>query len=702
MTKQVFKKIINNRKLIVEHGQLAKQASGSVLIRYGETVVLVTATVNNKVSEADFFPLTVVFQEKLYSVGKIPGGFLKREGKPSEYGTLSARLIDRALRPLFSENFRNEVQIVINVLAVDNDNDVRIVSLFAASLALSISKIPFAEPVAGTLVMIDQKNNIIINPSLKQLNDGQMELIVAGMANAINMVEARAKEVSENLILKAILTGHGVIRELITFQNEIIAKVGVSKMAVELFQVRQEIMTYVNENYAKELVTAAQIKTKIKRYDTINFLTEQAISHYLIPSSITEKEQKRLITELKTTLHDIVRQEVRRQIIIDKTRLDGRNIDQIRPLSSEIDILPVVHGSALFTRGETQVLSVVTLGALGENQIIDGITNEEGKRFMHHYNFPPFSVGETGWMGPPSRREIGHGALGEKALSQIIPNEKVFPYTIRIVSEVLESNGSTSQASICAATLALMAAGVPITAPVVGVAMGLVKEGENYTILTDIQGMEDHLGDMDFKVAGTATGICALQMDIKITGIDKAILKETLMAAKKARLTILENVLATIATPRSELAPTAPKMKTFMIPVDKIRKVIGPNGKMITAIIEKSDDVKIDIEDGGQVTIYHKATTAIEKAYQLIKAIAIPVTIGEEIIGTVVKVEKFGIFVNLKENVDGLIHISKLSDKHVKKAENIVQLNDNVKVKILEINEKGKINLQLIEIIPKK
>ncbi|WP_425378688.1 polyribonucleotide nucleotidyltransferase [Spiroplasma endosymbiont of Polydrusus pterygomalis] len=702
MAKQVFKKIINNRKLIVEHGQLAKQASGSVLVRYGETVVLVTATVNNKVSEADFFPLTIVFQEKLYSIGKIPRGLLKREGKPSEYGTLSARVIDRSLRPLFSENFRNEVQIVINVLAVDNDNDVRIVSLFAASLVLGISKIPFAGPVAGTLVMVDQKNNIIINPSLEQLNDGQMELIVAGTVDAINMVEAGAKEVSENLMLQAILTSHEIIQELIAFQNEIIAKVGVPKMAVELFQVRPEIMTYVDENYAKELVTAAQIKTKIKRYETIEFLTEQAISHYPVPSSLAEKEQKKLITELKTALHDIVRQEVRRQIIIDKTRLDGRNLDQIRPLSSEIDILPVVHGSALFTRGETQVLSVVTLGTLGEKQIIDGITDEEGKRFMHHYNFPPFSVGQTNRMGPPSRREIGHGALGEKALSQIIPNEKVFPYTIRIVSEVLESNGSTSQASICAATLALMAAGVPITAPVVGIAMGLVKEGKNYTILTDIQGMEDHLGDMDFKVAGTATGICALQMDIKIAGIDKTILKEALMAAKKARLTILENVLAAIATPRSELAPTAPKMKTFIIPVDKIREVIGPGGKMIIAIIEKSDDAKIDIEDDGQVTIYHKATTAIEKAYQLIKAIVTPVTIGEEIIGPVVKIEKFGVFVNLKESVDGLIHISKLSDKNVEKAEDIVQLNDNVKVKVLEINEKGKIKLQLMEILPKK
>ncbi|WP_338964269.1 MULTISPECIES: polyribonucleotide nucleotidyltransferase [unclassified Spiroplasma] len=702
MAKQVFKKIINNRQLIVEHGQLAKQASGAVLIRYGETVVLVTATVSNKVSETDFFPLTVIFQEKLYSVGKIPGGFLKREGKPSEYGTLSARVIDRALRPLFSENFRNEVQIIINVLAVDNDSDVRIASLFGASLALGISKIPFAGPVAGALLTVDQKQNIIVNPTLEQLNTGQMELIVTGTTDAINMVEAGAKEVSEATMLEAILRGHKVIVELVAFQNEIIAKVGQPKMDVTLFTVRSEIIAYVNEHYATKLIAAAQIKEKVLRYEAIQGLTEQALEHYPIANDITEKDRQRIILELKTALYDVVRQEVRRQILIDKTRLDNRRLDEIRPLTSEIDILPVVHGSALFTRGETQVLSVVTLGALGENQIIDGITDEDGKRFMHHYNFPPFSVGETGRMGPPSRREIGHGALGEKALLQIIPSEKVFPYTIRIVSEVLESNGSTSQASICAATLALMAAGVPITAPVVGIAMGLVKEDDNYTILTDIQGMEDHLGDMDFKVAGTAQGICALQMDIKIAGINETILQEALLAAKKARLQILDNVLATIAAPRTQLAPTAPKMKTFMIPVDKIREVIGPGGKMITAIIEKADDVKIDIEDDGQVTIYHKDYPAIEKAYELIKAIAMSVEIGAEMTGPIVKIEKFGAFVNLKENVDGLIHISKLAEKRVEKTEDIVQLNDLVKVKVLEVDGKGRIKLQLLEVLPKK
>ncbi|MBW3058611.1 polyribonucleotide nucleotidyltransferase [Spiroplasma poulsonii] len=702
MTKQVFKKIINNRQLIVEHGQLAKQASGAVLIRYGETVVLVTATVSNKVSETDFFPLTVIFQEKLYSVGKIPGGFLKREGKPLEYGTLSARVIDRALRPLFSENFRNEVQIIINVLAVDNDSDVRIASLFGASLALGISKIPFAGPVAGALLTVDQKQNIIVNPTLEQLNTGQMELIVTGTTDAINMVEAGAKEVSEATMLEAILRGHKVIVELVAFQNEIIAKVGQPKMDVTLFTVRSEIIAYVNEHYATKLIAAAQIKEKALRYEAIQGLTEQALEHYPIANDITEKDRQRIILELKTALYDVVRQEVRRQILIDKTRLDNRRLDEIRPLTSEIDILPVVHGSALFTRGETQVLSVVTLGALGENQIIDGITDEDGKRFMHHYNFPPFSVGETGRMGPPSRREIGHGALGEKALLQIIPSEKVFPYTIRIVSEVLESNGSTSQASICAATLALMAAGVPITAPVVGIAMGLVKEDDNYTILTDIQGMEDHLGDMDFKVAGTAQGICALQMDIKIAGINETILQEALLAVKKARLQILDNVLATIVAPRTQLAPTAPKMKTFMIPVDKIREVIGPGGKMITAIIEKADDVKIDIEDDGQVIIYHKDYPAIEKAYELIKAIAMPVEIGAEMTGPIVKIEKFGAFVNLKENVDGLIHISKLAEKRVEKTEDIVQLNDLVKVKVLEVDSKGKIKLQLLEVLPKK
>ncbi|WP_425379768.1 polyribonucleotide nucleotidyltransferase [Spiroplasma endosymbiont of Stenodema calcarata] len=702
MAKQVFKKIINNRNLIVEHGQLAKQASGAVLVRYGETVVLVTATVSNKVSETDFFPLTVVFQEKLYSVGKIPGGFLKREGKASEYGTLSARVIDRALRPLFSENFRNEVQIIINVLAVDNDSDVRIASLFGASLALGISKIPFAGPVAGALVTVDQQQDIIANPTLEQLNNGQMELIVAGTADAINMVEASAKEVPEATMLEAILVGHNIITELVAFQNEIIAKVGQPKMAVTLFTVRPEITDYVENNYAAKLVGAAQIREKAIRNEIIENLIADALENYPLAKEISEKEQQRLIVELKTALYDVIRQEVRRQILIDKTRLDGRQLSEIRLLTSEIDILPVVHGSALFTRGETQILSVVTLGALGENQIIDGITDEEGKRFMHHYNFPPFSVGEIRRMGPPSRREIGHGALGEKALLQIIPSEKTFPYTIRIVSEVLESNGSTSQASICAATLALMAAGVPITAPVVGIAMGLIKENDNYSILTDIQGMEDHLGDMDFKVAGTAQGICALQMDIKISGINKIILEEALLAAQKARFQILDNVLATIAAPRSELAPTAPKMKTFMIPVDKIREVIGPGGKMITVIIEKADDVKIDIEDDGQVTIYHKDYAAIMKAYELIKAIAMPVEIGSEMTGPVVKIEKFGAFINLKENVDGLIHVSKLAEKRVEKVEDIVQLNDIVKVKVLEVDSKGKIKLQLVEVLSKK
>ena len=701
MDKKVYETILNGRKLIVEYGQLAKQAVGSVLVRYGDTVVLVAVTLSDQSSESNFFPLTVVFQEKLYSVGKIPGGFLKREGKPSEYATLSARVIDRALRPLFSEDFRNEVQVVINVLAVDNDNDMRIAALFAASLAISISPIPFNGPIAGALVTIDNNGRIIINPTLDELNNGKMELIVAGTRDAINMVEAGCQEISEDLVLAAILKGHDVVKELILFQDQIVQAVGKQKMQVELFSIRQEIQDFVNANYQQALITAANIASKQERYHQIENINNTALMVYEEKQYKNEKEKKRVMLELNTCLHNVVRDEVRRQITMDKKRLDGRKVDEIRSLTSEIDLLPVVHGSALFTRGETQVMTIVTLGALGENQIIDGITDEEGKRFMHHYNFPPFSVGETRRMGPPSRREIGHGALGEKALAQIIPSEKVFPYTIRLVSEVLESNGSTSQASICASTLALMAAGVPISAPIAGIAMGLVMENDHYTILTDIQGMEDHLGDMDFKVAGSEKGICALQMDIKIMGISAEILQEALLAAKKARKVVLANMLATIATPRNHLAPTAPKMKTFMIPIDKIREVIGTGGKVISALIEKSDGVKIDIEDDGKITIYHKNYESIEKAYQFIKDIVWPVAVGEEYEGKVVKIEKFGAFVNLKEGVDGLIHISKLSDKHVGKTENIVNLNDLVRVKVLEINAKGKIKLGLVKIISK-
>ncbi|WP_041611901.1 polyribonucleotide nucleotidyltransferase [Spiroplasma chrysopicola] len=702
MAKQIFKKIINNKEITVEHGQLAKQASGSILIRLGKTVILATATTNPTPTELDFFPLTVVFQEKLYSVGKIPGGFLKREGKPSEYGILSARVIDRALRPLFSENFRNEVQIVINVLAVDNDHDVRIASLFGASLALGISKIPFNGPVASALVTIDEKNQIIVMPTLEQLNNGRMELIVAGTENEINMVEAGCQQSSEEEVLQAIMVGHQFIKELNAFQSEIISAVGESKMVVELFTIREEISNFVQQHYADQLIKAAQIREKIERYQTISEIEKQAIVKFPWSEEKDEKLKRRMLLELSTCLKNVVRDEIRHQITVQKLRLDNRQLDEIRPLDSEIDLLPIVHGSALFTRGETQVLSIVTLGALGENQIIDGITDEEGKRFMHHYNFPPFSVGETGRMGAPSRREIGHGALGEKALLQILPSEKEFPYTIRIVSEVLESNGSTSQAAICASTLALMAAGVPIKTPVVGIAMGLVKNDENYTILTDIQGMEDHLGDMDFKVAGTKDGICALQMDIKISGITQEILWEALLAAKKARTTLLANILATIPAPRIELAPTAPKMKTFMIPVEKIRDVIGTGGKTITSIIEKSNNVKIDIEDDGQVTIYHKDYEAINRAYQLIKDIVFPVEINQELIGTVVKIEKFGAFVNLKENLDGLIHISKLADHRVEKTEDIVNVNDQVKVKVIELDSKGKIKLKLLEVIKSK
>lgn len=688
LEKKVFEWNFNGKKLIVEHGELAQQASSSILIRYENTVVLTAIVIGEKTTNTNFFPLTVIFQEKLYSVGKIPGGFFKREGKPSDYATLSARLIDRPIRPLFDENYRNEVQVINNVLSVGQD-DVRVVALFASSLGLSISSMPFSGPVAGVIVAkIDDQ--LICNPSTTKLEHSQLEVFIAGTKDAINMVEASAKEVSEKEMLEAIAFGHQEIKKLISFQEEVIKSLKIKKQEPNIFTISNEIINDVKNNYEQDLIKAVKISDKIMRYDAIDKIKTNAILQYenKIYDSVEQKNQ--VLQQLNQAIENIIKAEVRRLITKDKIRLDQRKSDEIRKLSSKIDFLPVVHGSALFTRGETQVLSIVTLGALGEHQIIDGLTDEESKRFMHHYNFPQFSVGQTGRYGPPTRREVGHGTLGEKALLQVLPDENKFPYTIRIVSEVLASNGSTSQASICASSLALMAAGVPITCPVAGIAMGLIMEDDDYTILTDIQGMEDHLGDMDFKVAGTSKGICALQMDIKIKGISEKILTEALEQARVGRIKILENMNQVINEPRSDVAENAPKIFQTTIAIDKIRDIIGPGGKTITAIIEKSDNVKIDIEDDGRLIIYHKDRNAINKAWTLIKDIIEPFEIGTEINGKVMGLEKFGAFIRLKDGVDGLLHSSKITNLSAP-----LKIGDNIMVTIIGIDERNRVKLGL-------
>ena len=623
MAKQVFRLDFCGRGLTVETGEVAKQAGGAVLVRYDDTVVLSTATASKQAKEGiDFFPLTVLFEEKLYSVGKIPGGFLRREGRPSEHATLTARMIDRPIRPLFADGFRNEVQVVNTVLSVDQDCTPEMTAMFGASLALCVSDIPFNGPIAGVMVgRVD--GEYIINPTPEQLEKSDINLTVAGTKYAVNMVESGAKEVSEEAMLGAIMFGHEHIKQLVAFQEEIAAAVGKEKMEVKLYTVDEDIDREVRAQFEQAIRDAVSIEKKLERYGKIDELTEEAVAVFDAKEYENEAAKAKVLKQVKQICHSIEADEVRRLIIEDKVRPDGRKIDEIRPLDSQVDILPRAHGSALFTRGETQVLSVTTLGPMNDNQIIDDLTEVETKRFMHHYNFPPYSVGETGRMGSPGRREIGHGALGERALSQVLPSVEDFPYTIRTVAEVTESNGSSSQASICAGTMSLMAAGVPIKAPVAGIAMGLIMDEENgkYTVLTDIQGMEDHFGDMDFKVAGTSKGITALQMDIKVTGITREVFEEALAQAKVARAQILENMMAAISEPREDVGTYAPKIEQFYIDPEKIREVIGPNGKMINKIIEASDDVKIDIEDDGHVVIYHMDRAAINHAADMIRDI---------------------------------------------------------------------------------
>ena len=703
MAKQEFHLDFCGRGITVETGEIAKQADGAVIIRYGDTVTLSTACASNQAKEGiDFFPLTVSFEEKLYSVGKIPGGFLRREGRPSEHATLTARMIDRPIRPLFAEGFRNEVQVVNTVLSVDQDASPEMAAMFGASLALCISDIPFNGPIAGCKVG-RINGELVANPTVAQMEESDIDLTVAGTAQALNMVEAGAKEVSEEDMLAALMFGHEQIKKLCAFQEEIVAACGKEKREIELYAVDETIDSEVRANFEAQIRAAVSIKEKLERYGKIDDLTDEAAEMIANKEYASEKDQNNAVKQAREICRGIEADEVRRLIIEDKVRPDGRQIDEIRPLNSQVDLLPRVHGSALFTRGETQVLSTTTLGALNDNQIIDDLTVVDSKRFMHHYNFPPYCVGETGRMGNPGRREIGHGALGERALAQVLPSVDEFPYTIRTVADVMESNGSSSQASICAGTMSLMAAGVPIKAPVAGIAMGLIMDDDSgkYTVLTDIQGMEDHFGDMDFKVAGTTNGITALQMDIKVTGITKNIFEEALAQAHKARLEILDNMLACISEPRKQLSPYAPKIAMMNIDPDKIKDVIGPGGKMINEIIAQCDNVKIDIDDDGKVVIYHNDYDTIEKAKQMISDIVRVAKVGDVYAAKVVRLEKFGAFVNLFGNTDGLLHISKISHHRVDKVEDVLKLGDVIDVKVTEIDNKGRINVSAKALLPK-
>ncbi len=682
--KQIFSTDWAGRTLTVETGQLAKQANGAVLVRYGDTAVLSTVTASKSPKDLNFFPLTVNYEERLYAAGKIPGGFIKREGRPSETAVLTSRLIDRPLRPLFPDGFRNEVQVISIVMSVDQNCSSEMAAMVGSSIALSISDIPFDGPIAG--VTVGRINNeFLINPTTEQLEESDINLVVAGTKEAINMVEAGADQVSEEVMLEAIMFGHEEIKRLVAFQEEIQAAVGKEKMEVQLKQIDQDLEARVRELSEADLKQAVQVVEKHARQAAIDAVIEKSVEHF-------EDDEDVKLDVVKEILHKVIKEEVRRLITKEKVRPDGRAIDEIRSLDSQVKLLPRTHGSGLFTRGQTQALSICTLGALGDVQILDGLGIEESKRFMHHYNFPLFSVGETGPIRGPGRREIGHGALGERALEPIIPSEDSFPYTIRLVSEVLESNGSTSQASICASTLAMMDAGVPIKAPVAGIAMGLVKQDEYVTVLTDIQGMEDALGDMDFKVAGTKDGITALQMDIKISGINREILVEALEQAKRGRMIILDNMLKSIGEFRPELSTYAPKILTMKIKADKIRDVIGPSGKMINKIIEDTG-VKIDIEQDGTIYISSVDNEMNLKAKGIIEDIVREVEVGQTYLGKVKRVEKFGAFVEIFKGKDGLVHISQLAEERVEKVEDVVKIGDEILVKVTEVDNQGRVNL---------
>ena len=714
MSKKVFELDFRGRKLVIEQGEYAKQADGAVLVRYGDTVILSTAVVSDNANIlSDFFPLMVLYQEKLYSVGKIPGGFIKREGRPTDAATLAARMIDRPMRPMFPEDFRNEVQVVNTVLSVDTDNSPELAAMFGSSLATSISQIPFDGPIAG--VKVGRVNGeFIINPTPDELEKSDIDLTVAGTTEAINMVEAGSKEVSEEDMLEALMFGHEAVKELCEFQKTIIKEIGLPKMEYEKLDITDELREEVKTLAADKLNSAMRIKEKLAKYEAIDNVKKEVVSKYEEENSDLDKEELNiLLTKVKLVLESIEYDIFRSITVNEKTRADGRAMNEIRPLSGEIDILPRTHGSAVFTRGETQALAVTTLGALNEYQVLDGISLEAEKHFMLHYNFPQFSVGETGRYGAPGRREIGHGALGERCLKQVMPSEEEFPYTVRVVSEILESNGSSSQATICAGCMSLMAAGVPLKAPVAGIAMGLItsKDEKDYTILTDIQGMEDHLGDMDFKVGGTRKGICSLQMDIKIKGITKQILKEALAQAKEARMKILDMMEGIIAEPRKEVSKYAPKTEIFKINPDKIKDVIGKGGDMITKIILEASNVnsvndvnavKVDLADDGTVTIYHMDKDIIDKTREMIENVAKEVEIGKIYTGKVVDIHDFGCFVRLWEGCEGLVHVSQLANERVEKPSDVVSVGDEILVKATGYDKKGKLNLSRKEALPKK
>ena len=707
--KKVYEMDFLGRKLTVETGELAKQANGSVLVRYGDTVVLSVCVMGKNTITSDFFPLTVLYQEKLYSVGKIPGGFIKRESRPTDEATLAARIIDRPIRPMFDERLRNEIQVVNTILSVDQDNSPVMAALFGSSLCLGISNIPFDGPVSGVVVGKIGKE-FIINPTVKQMEESTLNLTVAGTKDAICMVEAGAQQLSEKDMLEAIMFGHEHIKKLCEFQQQIIDEIGREKVVLPLAEVDEEVDKAVRNFATKDMLAAIQIKDKLEKYAAIDEVKERTIENFTEVYADDEEIELKL-KDVKKVVDLIEGEEVRRLITEKKIRPDGRKMDEIRPLSGYIDLLPRTHGSAVFTRGETQSLATTTLGALGEHQVLDGLGIEDMKRFMLHYNFPQFSVGETGRYGAPGRREIGHGALGERALAQVMPSEEEFPYTVRVVSEILESNGSSSQATICAGCLSLMAAGVPIKAPVAGIAMGLITSNtsKKYTILTDIQGLEDHMGDMDFKVAGTKKGITALQMDIKIKGVTKNILKEALSQAKKARMEILDFMAGIIEEPREYLSPYAPKVEMFYIKPEKIKDVIGRGGEMITKIILEAsgvntvtdkDAVKVDLDDDGKVTIYHNSQEVIDKTREMIESVVKEVEDGAIYTGKIVKVEDFGCFVELWPGCEGLCHVSQLAHERVNKPSDLFKVGDEIRVKALGFDNRGRLNLSRKDTLP--
>lgn len=688
---QVVRMELAGRTLSLESGRLAKQAGGSVLVCYGDTSVLVTATGSQEPRQGiDFFPLTVDYEERLYAVGKIPGSWVKREGKPSEKAILSGRLTDRSIRPLFAEGFRNDVQVVVTVLSVEQDNPPEILGIIGASAALSVSDVPFMGPVGGVVVgYVD--GQYILNPTREQAERSSLHLVIAGTRDAINMVEAGAKEIPEDVMLGALAFGHQAIQKIIALQDDLVAKCGKPKRQVTIFDVPEEIDKVVREMATDKLVTAIQTTEKLAREAAINEVKQE------VQTALAETypDQQKLVSEV---LHRIVKENVRRLILENGIRPDGRGLTEIRPISIEVGLFNRTHGSALFTRGQTQALTVATLGAMGDVQMLDGLSDEESKRYMHHYNFPPFSVGETRPMRGPSRRDIGHGALAERALEPMIPSEDEFPYTIRLVSEILESNGSSSMASVCGSTLALMDSGVPIKAPVAGVAMGLVKGTDKVAVLTDIQGMEDALGDMDFKVAGTAQGINALQMDIKIRGLSMEIFEKALAQAREGRMFILNKMLAVIDQPRPELSPFAPRILTLQIEVDKIRDVIGPGGKVIQKIIAETG-VKIDVEPDGKIYIAATDATQGQRALKMIETITKNVEVGAVYMGKVTRVEKYGAFVEVAPGKEGLVHISQLDVDRVAKTEDVVAVGDEILVKVTEIDKQGRINLSRKEVL---